>query len=167
MRYAGGGVGHYKIDPNDVHKPESDPNAETTGDEELIPKSESAEVQMGDRELGADPPRESIPEALPPSANQQEDSNGPIPLQTEIDAPTFQADIGAPRQAEIDVPPQDEIDGRAEAEIDEDVELEGNPDSDSEDSSEDGEGGDGDDNLPEDGEGGFVDAEDEEGFAEL
>lgn len=98
MRYAGGGVGHYKIELNDAHNSGSESTENIAADEEeLLVDLPQAMPQVGQDNTASDN-----------SSNSDSSSGG----------------------------------------------------------SEDDEGVD-EDNLPEDGEGGFIDAEDEEGYAVL
>ena len=144
MHYAGGGVGHYQVELSDPHNSESESTDDIAADNEDPVPTNDERVSPLDRE-------EPVPT----------NDEGVVPTDSEEQVPTNEEGV-VPTDGEEPVLPQ------AASEIDKD-----NPASDrgsdsgsTSDESEDGEGVPEAD-LPEDGEGGFVDAEDEEGYAEL
>ena len=167
MRYAGGGVGHYQVELNDAHSSESDPTDDVAADDEGLSPENNEEVPLtNNRELV--PPNN---EEAPP-ANSEElvptNSKRSVPTNNEELVRTSVEDL-TPTNGEGSVLGDKQESGlpQTTSEIDEDgSDSENGSNSDSASDESEGEGV-AENDLPEDGEGGFIDAEDEEGYAEL
>lgn len=134
MRYAGGGVGHYKIKLNDIHdtEPESTENEESNSEvPQPMSETPSSDIQQVENDNLA--PQVAVDDSDPALQIAVDDSDPALQIAIDKDASTS--------------------------------DNEANSDSDSEENGSDGDSSNAD--LAEDGEGGFVDAEDEEGYAEL
>ncbi len=157
MRYAGGGVGHYKVELNDAHSSESEPTDDVTADGEVLAPENHEEAPSANTE-------ESVPannQEAPPANNEMVlDNEELIRTSGEDLTPTNGEEVVLGDKPESSLP-------QTTPEADEDgSDSEHGSDSDSRSGESVGEGV-AEDDLPEDGEGGFIDAEDEEGYAEL
>lgn len=139
MRYNGGGVGHYQVPIHDVHGLEEQPDIL---EEHAAATSANDAVDDVDVDVDVD-----VPE-VPPDEVEQQGHAIPLDFDAALEEDGDEDDTGGPDEDE------DEDDAR------DDDEDEGEDDDDEDDEDEDELGA-------EDGEGGCVDAEDEEGYAPL
>ena len=155
MRYAGGGVGHYQVELNDAHSSESDPTGNAAADDEglvteLVPPNNEEALPANSEEL------------VPTNSEQSVlmNNEGLVRTSGEVLTPTNGEGSVLGDKQESGLP-------QTTSEIDEDgSDSENGSNSDSASDESEGEGV-AENDLPEDGEGGFIDAEDEEGYAEL
>ena len=182
MRYAGGGVGHYQVELNDAHSSESELTDDTTADGEELPSTNNKELPATNNKELPSTSNEELPstnkEASLVSTNNEgslaltnnEESPAPmnneeppvIPTNNEKLVRTNGEGLALANNQHVSDLPE------ATAETDEVISHSENG-SDSGSTSDESSEGEGvaEDDLPEDGEGGFIDAEDEEGYAEL